>query len=257
MPGRGSPQGRHVPGHLPGWMLWPSICSPAPRTTCSLMAGSVGSGAARPCPVPACVRLSRVARVPPQPGVRFINTTGSGRCRLRSRLGVQISLYWVSNDQGCLAFAPLRGRVVLCHLQEEENQEKKAVAQVFARLGGCPSPGGAHVPRSGFARGPDVQTKELGACSQGSDRCDPFIASFSSLPVPLRRRRLLGEPKGDGELGEPSLEAQPHGGKKQLTGVRGWCFPPGGQFAGLQPLRVFLPTRTAVPGPAAAAQDVG
>lgn len=97
----------------------------------------------------------------------------------------------------------------------------------------------------------------VAACSQGSDHCDPFIASFSSLPIPLRRRRLLGEPKGGGELGEPSLEAQPHGGKKQLMGVRGWCFPPGGQFAGLQPLRVCLPTRAAVPGTAAAAQDVG
>ena len=68
----------------------------------------------------------------------------------------------------------------------------------------------------------------------------------------------LGEQKGDGELGKPSLEAQPHeGGKKQLMGVRGRCFPPGGQFTGLQPLRVRLPTRAAVPGMAAAAQDVG
>lgn len=121
MPGRGSPQGRHVPGHLPGWMLWPSICSPAPRTTCSPMAGSVGSGAGAPAPsLPACgFPAWRRYRV------RFINTTGSGRCCLRSRLGVQICLYWVLNNQGCLAFAPLRGRVVLCHLQEEENQEKK------------------------------------------------------------------------------------------------------------------------------------
>lgn len=62
MPGRGSLRGRHVPGHLPGWMLSPcgSVCYPAPRTTCSLMAGSGGSGggAACACPVSACVQPS-------------------------------------------------------------------------------------------------------------------------------------------------------------------------------------------------------
>lgn len=157
------------------------------------------------------------------------------------------------------------GGCVVPSLQEEENQEK-AVTQVLARLGGSTSPAWWDArAEARLCTGPGWElmckprTSVLwgAACSQGSDHCNPFYCFIFFFACSPKKVVAPGEQKGNGELGEPSLEAQPYGGKKQLMGVRGRCFPPGGQFTGLQPLRVRLPSRVAVPGTAAAAQDAG
>ena len=136
MPGRGSARGRHVPGHLPGWTLSScgSICYPAPRTTCSPIVGSVGSGAACACPVSAYMQPFCMAQVRPQPWVRLINTSGSSGCCFRSCLGLQVSLYSVLNDWGCLAFVALGG--LCCAESPGGGKIKKKLLRTYLRRWG-------------------------------------------------------------------------------------------------------------------------
>lgn len=109
-------------------------------------------------------------------------------------------------------------------LQEEEKQEKTAT-QVLARLGGSSFPAwwGARArvrlclgPGWGLTCKPKNLVLGVGACSAA------ILSSLRFLlcPFPQEGGSSWGA-KGDGELGELSLEAQLHGGwgKKQLTGV--------------------------------------